>query len=68
MAVLLIAQPQHYAVLFPLYVLTSSPIVGHYLALARGWGMKVWFVASLVLLVALSVFNHLAPWIPLSTF
>lgn len=68
MAVLLIAQPQHYAVLFPLYVLTSSPIVGHYLALARGWGMNVWFVASLVLLVALSVFNHFAPWIPLSTF
>lgn len=68
MAVFLAAQPQHYVALFPLYVLTSAPIVGHYLALARGWGMNAWFVASLLLLVSLTVFNHLAPWMPLSIF
>ncbi len=64
----LVAQPRHFDVLFPLYVLTASPIIGHYLALVRGRFMGVWFVLSLLLFGGLFVFNSVVPWMPLSTF
>ncbi len=67
-AAFLVAQPHLYETLFPLYILTSSPLVGHYLAFARGRGMNAWFVCLLLLLLSLALYNHLAPWMPLSAF
>lgn len=68
LGVAIVAQPRHFGVAFPLYVVTASPVVGHYFALARGRFMNVWFIASLLLLGGLYVFNFVAPWTSLSTY
>lgn len=51
--------PEHFRTLFLLQILCTSPLVGHYYALARGRGwMTFWFLLNVLLLIALGVFNY----------
>lgn len=51
----LCAQPQLHAVLLPLLLVNSSPIIAHQLTLSRGRWANVWFTLCLVSLVALLI-------------
>ena len=58
--------PQAVHTQFRLFLLNSSLLIAHHMSLARGRLFDLWFYLSLLLLVALGVFNYLchAGWLP----
>lgn len=58
--------PAYFAWLYPLLLLNSAPMIGHYWALARGRGwMSFWFILNLLALVGLGLYNFgLLPFLP----
>lgn len=60
------ALPRHFDRLFPLMLVTSAPLIAHYVALARGRLMDFWFIILLLLATAWGLFNHFCEWNPLS--
>lgn len=50
--------PQHFDVIFALFIANSSPLLAHYYGLARGRFFHVWFHFTLLSLVALGVYNY----------
>lgn len=58
----LVLLPSDSDALFPLFVMNSSPLIAHYLSLARGRFMNLWFVAWLVLLCVVAVVLRLPGW------
>ena len=61
-------QPQQFDPLFRLLIFNSSALIAHYYTLARGRFIDFWFVLTLVLLVALGVFNNILAWNPSLSF
>lgn len=57
--------PTHFEALLRLFILNSTPLIAHYLALARGRFFKTWFYVTLVALAALAVLNYLCYYGPL---
>lgn len=55
----LLCLPLAFYGLFPLFLLTASPLIAHYYALSRGRFFHLWFNLSFLLLLALVVFNYL---------
>ena len=62
----LVLVPTDSNALFPLFVMNSSPLIAHYLSLARGRFMNFWFILWLVLLCVLAVLLRLPGWMPSS--
>lgn len=58
LASMLAVVPQWHVMILRLLLVPASPLIGHYLALARGRLMNVWFVFILLAVVALAVFNR----------
>lgn len=58
--------PQAFLTQFHLFLFNSSLLIAHHMSLARGRLFDLWFYLSLLLLVALGVFNYLchAGWLP----
>lgn len=61
-------QPQAFSFLFPLLLLTISPLLAHHYALAKGRAADLWFSCVLVLAVLLGSFNYFDLWNIFSTF
>lgn len=66
--VCLILQPQAFSILFPLLLLTLSPILAHYYTLAKGRATDIWSVITLALAGILALFNYFDLWTLLSNF
>ena len=60
--------PDPFATVFPLAIVCATPFIAHYFALAKGRGMNLWFVAWLLFLVVLGIFNHFDLWSLFSNF
>lgn len=51
--------PDYFVWLYPLLLVNSAPLIGHYWALARGRAlMTCWFVLHILLLIALALYNY----------
>lgn len=57
--------PSHFDEQLRLFIVNSSAFIAHYYALARGRFFDLWFYFTLLLIVALAVFNNLCLYGPL---
>ena len=62
---LIILQPQHFDRLLGLAILTTSPLIGHYLALSHTKISNICFYAIIVLALIITFYNL---WMPLTIF
>ncbi len=54
--------PRDFFHIFPLFLVTSAPLVAHHFALSRGRWMNFWFILVLLLGFGLYLFNLIALW------
>jgi len=59
---LLMLFPQWDAAILRMLLVPASPLIGHYLALARGRFMNAWFIVLLLLAGVLAAFNYCDGW------
>lgn len=52
---LLVGQPQHFDTMLRLLIVNSSPLIAHYLTLAKGRLFHLWFILCLLLYVAFAL-------------
>lgn len=62
LVVLLVFLPQYFATTLSLLIVTLTPFIGHYFALAKGRGMNAWFITWIVLFSVFGLFNYLDLW------
>ena len=55
--VFIILQPQHYAMLLTMLIVTTSPLIAHFIALTHTWLTNMAFKAIAIALLALTVIN-----------
>lgn len=52
---LMVGQPQHFETMLRLLIVNSSPLIAHYLTLAKGRFFHIWFIFCLLLYAAFAV-------------
>lgn len=61
---LLVAQPQHIHSCLHILIITSTPLIAHYLTLARGRGFNFWFILTLLFYCGLAAVIYLYGSLP----
>ena len=51
----MVGQPQHFETMLRLLIVNSSPLIAHYLTLAKGRFFHIWFIFCLLLYAAFAV-------------
>ena len=63
--IFLLVQPQHFQTMIALLAVSGSPLIAHYFVLTSSWISNTFFCFTLLLFVALAVWNL---WMPTFTF
>lgn len=58
---LMVGQPQHFETMLRLLIVNSSPLIAHYLTLAKGRFFHIWFIFCLLLYAAFAVLMPFSP-------
>ena len=61
----LVLQPQHYSLLMPIIIVTTAPLIAHYMTLTHSWYTNLSF--SLIILITLAITAYHI-WMPSSNF
>lgn len=65
--IIIALQTQHFALLFPLLLISLAPLVAHQHALAKGRATNIWFAVSISVGLLLAICNYFDLWTLCST-